>query len=301
MKTYFAPHWPDYQLLDSGKQQRLEKFGPYLIVKPDPMANWQPQLSPAEWNKATAIFSGKPGQTDLTWQIKNQPANSQITIDNLTNQGWPLSFGSIKFYARLTPYKHVGFFPEQAFHWQWLEQLVKTHQSSKPLKALNLFAYTGVSSLVLASLGVKVTHVDSSYPAIAWAKKNQELSNLPPDSIRWIREDALKFVQREVKRGNQYHIILLDPPGFGHGPHKEKWSFNQHFPLLLKACRQILAPDALALLVNAYTQSSSILSKTFLQTMADLPGNITLGKLAIANKTKIDNVLTTGIFARWEK
>lgn len=363
MKTYFAPSWPDYQLLDSGNQQRLEKFGPYLVVKPDPTAQWQAQLNPTEWAKATAIFSQdqekfrrlasqpkaktQQAKTKATpiWQL-NPQAGSQLSIDQLSNEGWPIQFENIKFYARLTPYKHLGFFPEQAFHWQWLKNLVEqrlsrdntkahpaqtaratqNHQAKPEIKALNLFAYTGVSSLVLAALGVKVTHVDSSYPAIAWAKKNQALSNLDPNSIRWIREDALKFVQRELKRGNQYQIIIMDPPGYGHGPHKEKWSFNQHFPLLLKICHQLLAPDAMGLLVNAYTQSSSILTKTFLAEMGEKKnsnvkmgektqpppqqqGTITLGKLALpspgpqanqANSENQNRVLSTGIFARWE-
>jgi 23S rRNA (cytosine1962-C5)-methyltransferase len=272
--------WQDYELLDSGNGQRLERFGQYVISKPDPQAIWLPSLSQTDWDKADAKF------LDKDWGQNSLPAK------------WELSFNQIKFYAKLTPFKHTGIFPEQVLNWEFITD--KISKSEKEVNALNLFGYTGIASLVAAKAGAKVTHVDGSKPSITWARENQTLSGLTDKPIRWLLDDAVEFTAREARRGNVYDAIIMDPPVYGHGPNGETWDFNKSFPQLLENCKKILNPTPLFVIVNAYAISSS--SLMLVNTMEDYLGlkkeQIEYGELALEQKSN-GRLLSTGLFGRF--
>jgi 23S rRNA (cytosine1962-C5)-methyltransferase len=272
--------WQDYELLDSGNGQRLERFGQYVISKPDPQAIWRPSLSEVEWNKANAKFLEKD------WNQNSVPAK------------WTLTYNNVKFYAKLTPFKHTGVFPEQVLNWEFIQD--KVQKAQKEVNVLNLFGYTGIASLVAAEAGAKVTHIDSSKPSIAWARENQTLSGLEDKPIRWLLDDAVEFTAREARRGNVYDAIIMDPPVYGHGPNGETWDFNKSFPELLENCKKILSPNPLFVIINAYAISSS--SLMLVNTMEDYLGlkkeNIEYGELAL-EQTSNGRLLSTGLFGRF--
>lgn len=278
--------WTDYELLDSGNGKKLERFGKYTLVRPDPQIIWQPSLPEKEWLKADAVYK-RASENKGRWQKKNQ---------NMPDK-WPLQYGNIKSLAKLSPFKHTGIFPEQAIHWEWITDKIST--AGREVNILNLFGYTGISSLVAAVAGSKVTHVDASYPTIGWARENQKLSGLEDKPIRWILDDALKFTQRELKRNARYDGILLDPPIYGHGPKGELWKFSVHFPELLKVCRQLLTPEPLFIIINAYAISASalMLENVLQDTVKGLAGTIEAGELALRQRS--GRLLSTGIFARF--
>jgi len=270
--------WEDYQLLDSGDSMRLEKFGKYLISKPDPQSIWKPSLSKAEWEKADATFENDK------WVTKSQMPEK-----------WIISYKDLKFYARLTPFKHTGIFPEQSINWDYIEEKVKS--SINQPNILNLFAYTGIASLVAARHGAKVTHLDASKPSIAWAKENQTLSGLSDRPIRWMLDDALEFTAREARRGNVYDGIIMDPPVYGHGPSKEVWDFNKSFPELLINCMKLLSKTPIFVIANAYAVSaSSIMLKNLFEDHFNAT-SIEYGELALIQAN--DRLLSTGIFSRF--
>ncbi len=285
--------WKDYQLLDSGHQRRLEQFGAYILSRPDPQCLWEPGLPPGEWNKADAVFSESKG--------KGMWRPSHFMPEN-----WKIHYKDLRFSAKLTPFKHTGVFPEQHLHWDWMEEKIKDDKSKikigDKLKVLNLFGYTGIASLVCAANGANVTHVDASYPTIGWARDNQDLSNLSDKPVRWIMDDCLKFVQREVRRGVKYDGIIMDPPVFGHGPKGERWEFSENFPELIKACQQVLSEKPVFVLINAYAVSASyiMLQNVLEDMMQKYSGKIEAGELALQEKTR-KRLLSTGIFARWSK
>lgn len=275
----------DFELLDSGDGFRLERWGNIRLKRPDPQIIWRPSLAKSEWENVDAEFlsSGERGR----WNKK--PA---------LQDKWEVYFRpDIKFLAKLTPFKHTGIFAEQAANWEWMMELTK---GLPQLRVLNLFAYTGGATMVLTRLGHLVTHVDASKPAIAWAKENQALNKFPPESIRWILDDALKFVRREVARGQTYDGIIMDPPAFGHSPTGKTWKFNRDLPILLAECEQILSPDAKFMLINGYATNASALSlqNTLEDVMAERPGKISAGELTLKQKTGRE--ISTGIFARWQ-
>jgi 23S rRNA (cytosine1962-C5)-methyltransferase len=280
MQLLATTGWEDYELLDSGNGLRLERFAKYVISKPDPQAIWKPNLSQVEWDKADAKYMEKD------WSTNSLP------------QKWPLTYKNIQFYAKLTPFKHTGVFPEQILNWDYMQDRIKN--VGKETSVLNLFGYTGIASLVCAANGAKVTHLDGSKPAISWARENQALSGLSDKPIRWILDDAVQFTAREARRGNIYDAIIMDPPVYGHGPSGEIWDFNQSFPELLTNCRKILSPKPVFVIVNAYAISSSSLMLT--NTMEDYLGlnkeKIEYGELALEEKSR-GRLLSTGIFARY--
>ncbi len=283
MTILATPGWEDYELLDTGDGHRLERFGKYTLVRPDPQIIWRPLLPKSEWLKADAVFAKEKEQ----WQNRNHvPAK------------WLMHYENLAFYAELSPFKHTGVFPEQLLQWNWMKEKIKNE--TRQLNVLNLFAYTGIASLVAAEAGSKVTHVDASRPTIGWAKQNQLASKLENKPIRWILDDASKFVEREIKRGVRYDGILMDPPIYGHGPTGEKWSFNSSFPRLLDLCKKVLSDKPVFVLVNAYAISaSSLMLENCLKDFAkDLGGKIESGELALEEKQS-KRLLSTGIFARW--
>lgn len=269
----------DYQLLDSGDGERLEKFGDFVLRRPDPQIIWKKALSEDAWRKADASF------VDKSWK------NSKVP------QRWEIDYKDIKFFLKLSPFKHTGVFPEQAVHWEFIEEKLKDKDQPH---ILNLFGYTGISSLVALKAGAKVTHVDASYPTIGWFQDNLKLSDLEDKAVRWIEDDVMKFCERELKRGNKYDAIIMDPPVYGHGPTGEVWDFNKHFPRLMQICSQILTDKPLFVIINTYAISSS--SVTLENILKDYfeDGVFESGELGLLEKSK-GRILSTGIFARWSK
>jgi 23S rRNA (cytosine1962-C5)-methyltransferase len=291
MKILATAGWEDYELLDTGDGHRLERFGKYTLVRPDPQIIWRPHLEKSEWLKADAVFAKDPsagsGQEKGAWQNRNHVPKK-----------WLMHYNGLAFFAELTPFKHTGVFPEQTLQWDWMKDKIVT--SKRALTVLNLFAYTGIASLVAAKAGAKVTHIDASRPTIGWARENQKASKLENEPIRWILDDAVKFVEREIKRGVRYDGIIMDPPIYGHGPKGEKWNFTTSFPRLLHLCRKVLSDKPIFVIINAYAISASALMlENCLKDFAKgLSGTIDSGELALIEKDA-KRMLSTGIFARW--
>jgi len=272
-------NWKDYALIDSGGGKKLERFGKYVLIRPEPKAFWLSNLKPAEWeNKAHAEFIQRSSNSG-EWK-KFKPMNEE----------WPLNFSidnkTFTFSLRLTKFKHVGVFPEQAVNWELISSKLNPNS-----KFLNLFAYTGAASIVAKSSGADVYHVDSIKQVISWSKQNMEHSGL--DNIRWVLEDALKFAQREEKRGNKYDFILMDPPSFGHGPKGEKWQLSEKINPLLKACSSILNSDG-CLVWNNYSLGLSEMAIENLLKQHFTGKKTRLGELYI--KDSFDKNLPMGVF-----
>ncbi len=225
----------NYELLDSGDGQKLERFASYLLARPDPNAIWKKRLQETAWKKADATF-------DKKWATRR------------VREPWIFSYDNITMLLKLTPFKHTGLFPEQIENWEWFGDIIR---SQNELKILNLFGYTGGASLYAAACGASVTHVDASKPAIIWAHENQEASKLIKAPIRWITDDALAFVQREVRRGNTYDGIILDPPSFGRSPKGKVFKFEKDIHPLLDAVKVLLTPKPLFILLNSYATGLS--------------------------------------------
>jgi 23S rRNA (cytosine1962-C5)-methyltransferase len=285
MKLETFQQFLDFELLDTGDGYRLEQWGPIRLMRPDPQIIWKWSLPTHEWQQANAEFigSGERGKWTKRGQI---PEN------------WPVYYRpDIRLLAKLTPFKHTGIFAEQAAHWEWMTEILK---NQPPQKILNLFGYTGGATMVLTRLGHEVTHVDASKPAITWAKENQAVNKFEPDAIRWILDDAAKFVERELKRGQKYDGIIMDPPAFGHSPSGKTWKFNRDLPDMLRDCVDLLSKDAKFLLVNGYATNSSALALLNIleDVMDERPGKIDYGELCL--KEKAGRMISTGIFARWQ-
>ena len=276
-----------YELVDSGEGRRLERFGEYLLDRPDPQVIWKKTLPDTEWGKADTYFK-RITEDKGQWVVKTK-----------IPEKWQMEYSGIKFWAKLTPFKHTGVFPEQVVQWDYIYEKVKGKRQE--IKVLNLFAYTGIASLFAAKAGAKVTHVDSSRPAVTWANENRALND-EEWPIRWIIDDAIKFTSREIKRGIKYDAIVMDPPVYGHGPTGEIWDFNRDFPILLKNCRQLLSEKPLFVLANAYAISSSsiTLANTLNDYFGDLGGQLENGELTL-KETSAGRLLSTGIWARWSK
>lgn len=277
MKVISTKGWSDYELLDSGNGFRLERFSKYVISKPDPQAIWNQSLPKSQWDAADARFEN----------------NSWIKKADFP-QKWSIKYKNLEFYAKLTPFKHTGIFPEQSLNWDFIEKLLKNVNYQPNI--LNLFAYTGTASIVALALGAKVTHVDASKPSIAFAKENQALSNLLDKPIRYILDDAIEFCAREIRRGNKYDGIIMDPPIYGHGPNGELWDFNKSFPILLNNCSKLLSEKPLFVIANAYAVSSSAIMLNNLFQDYFPKGNLEYGELALEQQS--GRLLSTGIVSR---
>jgi 23S rRNA (cytosine1962-C5)-methyltransferase len=275
-----------YQLLDTGEGYRLEQFGPYMLSRPDPQIIWNKTLSEKIWKSADAMFERTDSDKGV-WNISNPRLP----------RSWTISMHDIQAVIKLSPFKHTGIFPEQYPQWEILRRTIQTYPT--PPSVLNLFAYTGIASMIAAKAGAFVTHVDASKPAIGWAKENQRASNLPDDTIRWILDDCLEFARREVKRGKTYDIILMDPPAFGHGMNGKLWKFNEHFPQLLALTQSLLSDQARLVFVNAYAISSShlMLHTMLSQKFSKRTGSVTSGELTLTPKK--GPILSTGIYGMW--
>ncbi|GAB4045433.1 class I SAM-dependent methyltransferase [Spirosoma litoris] len=284
--------WAEYELIDSGNFQKLERFGDFVLSRPEPQAIWDKSLSDQDWERqAHAVFRRdrqSPERGD--WQTKPSMRDP-----------WYVTFRqgglNLKFKLALTTFKHVGLFPEQADNWEYIYQKVKAISTNTPRpKVLNLFAYTGGASLAARQAGADVTHVDAVKPVISWARENMDHSEL--DNIRWVVEDAVKYVRREVRRGNKYNGIILDPPAYGRGPDGEKWVLEEQLNDLLKSCADLLDRDDFFFIINLYSLgfSSLILENLMQPLFGDVP-NLEWGELALADQAQ--KRLPLGVFYRF--
>lgn len=283
------PHpWKDYELLDSGNGYRLERFGSYRVVRPDAEAIWEPVLPEKAWRDIHARYVPAPEENGGHWEKLR-----------LIPDRWAITYGDLKFWLQMGGSKHLGVFPEQSVQWDWLREQINAFR--RPVRVLNLFGYTGLSTLASASIGASVTHVDASRKAITWARENQALSGLEQKPVRWLVDDALKFVQREARRGAKYEGIILDPPKFGRGPKGEVWEFYKLLPELLEACKAILSPDPCFIVLTAYAVKAS--SATMFYALEDLVGRdvgcIEAGEVALKENNPRGRLLATALFARW--
>jgi 23S rRNA (cytosine1962-C5)-methyltransferase len=278
--------WADYALLDSGGGRKLERYGPYTVVRPEPQCLWTPRLTAADWEKADAVFDPEGEEDAGRWRFRGRPV-----------EAWPLAWEGVRFHGRFTAFRHLAFFPEQAANWAWLDAQVRPRPG---MRVLNLFGYTGVASLAMAAAGAAVTHVDASKKAVAWARENAELSGLADRPIRWITEDARKYVQREARRGSRYEGIILDPPKYGRGPGGEVWRLFEDLPELATLCAELLSEDARFLVLNAYAEriSGAALSGLLAETLKGRGGRIEWGELALVEDAG-DRQIGMSFYARW--
>ncbi|WP_159976856.1 MULTISPECIES: class I SAM-dependent methyltransferase [unclassified Novosphingobium] len=278
--------WADYGLVDSGHGRKLERYGPYRFVRPEPQAMWTPRLAETEWDAHGEFVPGSDEDGGGRWQFDKA----------VPRDGWPLAWNEVSFTAQCTPFRHLGFFPDMAPVWDWMRSMLAGKDDAS---TLNLFGYTGVGSLALSAHG-PVTHVDASKKSVAQARENAMLAGLDDRPVRWLIDDAAKFTAREVRREKRYDGIILDPPKFGRGPTGETWRLEENLPDLLADCRRLLDGDSrfLFLTVYAVRMSSLALAGLMAELFADLPGTIEHGDLAV-REDESGRLLPTAIFARW--
>jgi 23S rRNA (cytosine1962-C5)-methyltransferase len=280
-----ADGWADYALLDSGGGRKLERYGPHSVIRPEPQAIWRPVCDTSVWDAAEARFEGADDASER-WRFAGDVPGP-----------WRMRYGDVVFEARFTSFRHLGVFPEQAVHWDWIRTRIA--DSGRPVSVLNLFAYTGVASLIAAAAGARVTHLDASKKAISWANHNQQLSGLGDAPIRWICDDAVKFLRREVRRGHRYDGILVDPPKYGRGAKGEVWQLFEHLPDLLQLCRAVLSDDPLFVVATLYAirLSSLSLHNGLGDALAGLGGRLESGEMGVTDAG--GRVLASAAFSRW--
>ncbi len=282
-----SPDWTDYALLDSGGGLKLEKFGPYSFIRPEPQAMWDPARPKAEWDAAHGLFVPTGEESGGHWDFRKP-----------VEPNWTMRYKGLRFRAHAINSRHMGVFPEQAAHWDWMADRIRG--AGRPVQVLNLFAYTGLATVAVAHAGAKVTHVDALKSAVNTAHENQSLSGLDEHSIRWIVDDAVKFVRREGRRGTKYDGIILDPPKFGRGPTGEVWEFFEKLPDLLRDCRAVLSDRPGFVVLTAYAIRASALSLYYLmqEIFGGLGGEISIGELVTLERSG-GRALSQSLFARW--
>ena len=289
-----ATRWKDYALLDSGDGLKLERFGKYVFVRPESQAMWKRTLD-SEWKNTHAVFQPTGEESGGHWDFKKK-------TDETWEMHYPLPHSNtgLKFRVMTTPGRHLGVFPEVASHWDFMADLVKKADSQP--KVLNLFGYTGLASLAAAAAGAQVTHVDASKKSVTWARENQALSGLSEAPIRWMVDDASKFVQREARRGIKYDGIILDPPKFGRGPKGEVWEVYKSLPDLLENCRACLSADPLFVVTTVYAVRASAIhvAQAMDDMMKGFGGRIDSGEL-VTREQSAGRLLSQAVYARWEK
>jgi len=294
-----STRWKDYALIDSGDGLKLEQFGRYTFVRPESQAMWKRTLD-SEWKQADAVFVPTGEESGGHWDFKKKVEERWEMQYPLTPLPLPQKGkGGLSFWTMTTPGRHLGVFPEVAAHWDWSGELIA--QSKKEINILNLFGYTGLASLAAAAAGAKVTHVDASKKSVGWARENQALSQLDDKPIRWIVDDALKFVQREARRGVKYDGIILDPPKFGRGPKGEVWEVYKSLPTLLEACRECLSNQPLFVVTTIYAVRASAIhvAQAMDDMMQGLGGTIEMGEL-VTREQSAGRLLSQAVYARWE-
>jgi len=291
---WIADNWKDYEILDTSDGEKLERWGKYILLRPDPQVIWKSDKKNKNWKSLNGHYhrSSKGGGE---WEFFDLPNEWQISYCN-----------GAKFNLKPFAFKHTGLFPEQAVNWDWFSYIIKKEKEKnpdKPIKVLNLFAYTGGATIAASLAGAEVTHVDASKGMNDWAKENAKLSNLENNKIRYICDDCLKFVEREKKRGNKYDAIIMDPPTYGRGPSKELWRFEDSLNKLIDSCIDIMSDDPLFLLISSYTKgiTPEILKNILITSCEKLKnGKITTDEIGL----KITNshlILPCGVYGRWEK
>jgi 23S rRNA (cytosine1962-C5)-methyltransferase len=278
--------WEDYALLDYGDGQKLERFGSYTLIRPEPSVHGRPILPRRAWDAADAIFELSAPKSGA-WHFRRElPAR------------WQMRYKALRFWVAPTPFRHVGVFPEQAVHWDWLTARLALAPS--PPRVLCLFGYTGLATLAAAAAGAAVAHVDASKKAVQWARQNAELSGLADRPIRWLVDDALKFAAREVRRGTRYDGFILDPPPFGRGAHGEVWSFEKSMPQLMALIRQLVSATPCCAIITAYTAKTDLvaLRRLLAETMAGHGGAIEAGELGLRQQSAA-RILPTALYVRW--
>ena len=299
IKTFYSKDWEDYEMLDTGNGEKLERFGKYTFIRPYENAFWKKTLPEKEWAKADGKF----------WSSKTG-AKGGWKMNNKIKPKWEMPYKDIKFWAMPTPFRHLGFFPEQASHWDFIEKMIasqskifsscalpgvpggtlgdKKFHSASPIKFLNLFGYTGVASLFALRAGAEVTHIDASKQSLDWLKENQKLSGLENLPMRIILDDSIKFLEREIKRGNKYDCLIIDPPKFGRGPKGEIWKLEESLPKLLSLVGKVMSEKPLFVILTSYAVDLSSLSLGYAlnETMKNFEGETTPGELCILEKSK---------------
>ena len=283
---WIADQWKDFQIIDCSKGEKLERWGDYLLLRPDPQVIWDTPRSIPEWENINAHYhrSEKGGGE---WEFFSLP------------EQWQIQYNSLTFNLKPFRFKHTGLFPEQATNWDWFSE--KIRQANRPIKVLNLFAYTGGATLAAAAAGAHVTHVDAAKGMVAWAKENAASSCLEAAPIRWLVDDCVKFVEREIRRGSTYDAIIMDPPSYGRGPKGEIWKVEDMIHPLLELCSQILSKEPLFFLVNSYTTglAPAVLTYLLATSLKDWDGTVTSKEIGLP-------VSSTGLFlpcgasGRWE-
>ncbi len=285
-----SDEWMDYECLDAGNGEKLERWGNVILRRPEPQAMWEIKFD-NQWNKAIGFYH-RSNQGGGYWEFKNK-----------LPEFWTINYKNLKFKVTPTNFKHTGLFPEQATNWDFMMNKIKKAVSEgRKVKILNLFAYTGGATMACSKAGADVVHVDASKGMVMWAKENRDLCELTDHNIRFIVDDCLKFVEREYRRGHKYDGIVMDPPSYGRGPNKEVWKFEKNMTVLLDACLKILSDKPLFLLINAYTTGiSNIVLANMLKTMMLplYPGKIESGEIGLPIK-KNNMILPCGIYGRWE-
>ncbi|MBI5955228.1 MAG: class I SAM-dependent methyltransferase [Chloroflexi bacterium] len=291
-----AKSWQDYELLDSGDGLKLERFGKYIFARPESQAMWSRALPQKDWDAAHAVFQPTAEESGGHWDFKKR-------VDEKWEMSYPLPLSAaeafrLRFWAMTTPGRHLGVFPEVAAHWDFMAGLIQT--ANRPVKVLNLFGYTGLATLAAAAAGAQVTHVDASKKSVSWARENQALSGLGEKPIRWIVEDAVKYMQREEKRGVRYDGIILDPPKFGRGPKGEVWEVYKSLPHLFEICRACLSENPLFVIATLYAVRASAIhvAQALDEMMKKYEGQTDSGELVTREKSA-NRLLSQAVYARW--
>ena len=283
---FVAADWQDYEVIDTGDGEKLERWKNIVLRRPDPQAIW-PKQQPELWESADA------------WYHRSARGGGEWEFRKKLPEKWTVNYRDLKFYVRPTGFKHTGLFPEQAVDWDWMADLIKN--AGRPVKVLNLFGYTGGATMACARAGAHVTHVDAAKGMVQWAGENRELSKLDETSTRWIIEDAGKFVAREIRRGNKYDGILMDPPSYGRGPGGEVWKLENELYGLVSACAQVLSDNALFMLINSYTTGlqPAVLNNMLTMTVQKFRGgSVTADEIVLP--VTAGGVLPCGASGRWQ-
>lgn len=285
--TVITPTWSDYDLLDTGSGRKLERFGPHTLIRPEPQATWQPALPASAWQQADAEFRQTGRQGGGAWTYRRSMETS-----------WPIGYKALRFWVQAVDSRQVGVFPENASHWDWVSDQILA--AGRPAHVLNLFGYTGLATLAAAQAGARVTHVDASKKAVAWARGNQALSGLDDRPIRWIVDDALAYIRREERRGVRYDGIVMDPPAFGRGPDGEVWTLATLFPALCQACGAILCSHPLFVVITVYTREMDpdSLHQAASAIVPNGSGSWMVGHLATRERSA-GRLLVNSLSARW--
>jgi len=284
---WIADNWRDYEVLDTSKGEKLERWGDYLLVRPDPQVIWDTPREDVGWRRKNGHYHrSKKGGGE--WEFFDLPKQ------------WTISYGELTFNLKPFSFKHTGLFPEQASNWDWFGDLIR--KANRPIKVLNLFAYTGGATLASVAAGASVTHVDASKGMVTWAKENAASSNLAEAPIRWIVDDCIKFVEREIRRGNTYDAIIMDPPSYGRGPKGEIWKIEDAIHPLIKSCAKLLSEKPLFFLVNSYTTglAPAVLTYMVATELKQFNGTVDAQEVGLP-VTDTGLVLPCGASARWSK